>query len=719
VPYVPQLAQSDCGAACIAMVLALHGRPVPLEEVREITGAGRDGASAHGILQAARWFGLRARGVKVGSPRDLARLPAGTVLHWRFQHFLVLDRVGRWGASVVDPARGRRRLSWRELDEGLTGVVLVLEPGEGLAAPGPTDRRRRRRRERRYLAAIGREWRLLARVVVTSLLLQGSALAVPIATGLLVDRVVTGGERSLLTVITAGIAGLVGFHLLASLVRSHVFVHLRNRLDVRMTLEFLEHLVSLPYRYFQERSAGDLLTRLNSHSAIREMLTSGVLSTLLDGSLVVLYLALLAVAHPGMATLVLGLAIARVVIFVAARVRQRELMAQSLQAEARSRGYQVELLSGIETLKAAGAEDRAVEHWTHLFVDVLNAAVARGRLSATVDALLEALRVASPLAVLVYGTTEVLAGRLTLGTMLALSALAAGFLMPVSQWIQTANQLQFLKSYLDRIDEVIDAEPETSRAEGAPVRRPLRLRGSIRLENVSFRYSPTAPPALEDVSLEVPAGAFIALVGPSGAGKSTLASLLVGLYPPSEGRVLFDGVDLAEIDLGSLRRQVGLVPQHPRLFSGSVRTNIALFDPALPLPKIAEAARRACLHDEILAMPLGYETFLGDGGGALSGGQRQRLVLARALVREPAILVLDEATSSLDTITETRLQRELEGLRCTRIVIAHRLSTVRNADLLLVLDRGSLVETGSHRELVARRGVYAALAEAQLAGASA
>jgi ABC-type bacteriocin/lantibiotic exporter with double-glycine peptidase domain len=295
--------------------------------------------------------------------------------------------------------------------------------------------------------------------------------------------------------------------------------------------------------------------------------------------------------------------------------------------------------------------------------------------------------------------------------MLAMNALAAGFLTPLSTLITTAFQFQLLGSYMDRLEDVLETPREQ---DPAAVKPAPRLKGGIRLEGVGFRYGPMAPMAVRDVTVDIPPGRFVALVGRSGAGKSTLASLLVGLYAPTEGRILFDGLDLNELELRSVRRQVGVVPQHPYLFGTSIRANITLSDPTLPLSRAVEAAKLAHIHDDIVVMPMGYETIMADGGASLSGGQRQRLALARALVHRPAILLLDEATSALDTKTERAIQQELAALRTTRIVIAHRLSTIRDADLILVMDEGRVVEQGRHDELLALGGVYAGLVAAQM-----
>ncbi|HEX9735429.1 MAG TPA: peptidase domain-containing ABC transporter [Thermoanaerobaculia bacterium] len=707
IPYVQQTGVSDCGAACLTMVLDYFGKQVRLDEVREAAGVSRDGSDALAILRAGRWFGLRGRGVQVAEIDDLRFVPRASVLHWKFNHFVVFDDLTPKGALVVDPAAGRRHLSREELRRGFTGVALTFEPGEAFEP-----QRGRPTGIGRYLRELVAQSRLVTRLLVTSVLLQVLALATPLLTGILVDRVVPRGDYSLLQVLAAGLAAVAAFHLLSSLVRAHLLLQLRTHLDAKITLEFLEHLVDLPYAYFQQRSAGDLMMRLNSNATIREILTSNALSGVLDGVLVTLYLILLWVTHWQMGLVVLGLGALRVALFLATRRRQRDLMSQSLQKQAASRGYQVELLAGIETLKAAGAESRAVELWSNLFVDELNVTLARGRLNAVFDSLISTLSIGSPFVILIFGGVLVLGGELSLGTMLAVAALATGFLTPLSTLVQTAVQLQLLGSYLERIDDVMETPREQDERTVAPAGR---LRGRITLEDVSLRYGALSPLVVRGVSVDVAPGQFVAIVGPSGAGKTSLANLLLGLYRPTGGRILFDGADLATLELRSLRRQLGIVTQHPYLFGGSIRANVALSDPTLPLPRIVEAARKSRIHDDVTRMPMGYDTVLADGGLSLSGGQRQRLALARALVGRPSILLLDEATSSLDAVTEQTIQRELDQLRCTRIVIAHRLSTIRAADLILVMEQGEIVERGTHEDLLEHGGRYAELVAAQVA----
>jgi ATP-binding cassette, subfamily B, bacterial len=706
IPYIQQTTRADCGAACMTMVLASYGKDVPMREVREVMGVGRDGADARQLVAAADWYGLRARAVRVTELENLESLPSRSILHWQFHHFVVLERTTSEGAWIVDPSTGRRLVEWSELRTAFTGIAITLEPAAGF-----TSQERRTSGVMRYFHQLLRESSTLARVLGASILLQALALALPLLTGIVVDRVVPGRAVDLLSILALGLAAVVGFHFLTTLARARLLLRLRVQLDSRITLDFLDHLVDLPYAFFQQRSTGDLLARLNSNATVREILTSGALSGALDGLLVTLYLVIVLIVHPILGLIVLGLGALRVMLFLTMRRRYQELMSRALQTEAASRSYQVEMLAGIETLKSLGAERRAVEHWSNLFADELNVALQRGRLSAMFDSLLAALTVASPFAILVYGALEVIRGDLSLGMMLAVNALAAGFFAPLSTLVTTALQMQMLGSYFERIDDVLETPSEQER--GTPRAKP-QLAGRITLDRVSFRYSPAAPLVVNDVTLDIEAGSFVALVGPSGAGKSTLAHLLVGLYRPTAGRILYDGVDLAGLDLRAVRSQLGIVNQQPYLFGGSIAGNLSLADPALPRGRLVEAAQRAQIHDDIVAMPLGYDTVLSDGGQSLSGGQLQRLALARALVNHPAILLLDEATSSLDTATERRIQEELARLRCTRIVIAHRLSTVRASDVILVMDQGVVVEQGSHDELMRRRGRYEKLVAVQI-----
>jgi ATP-binding cassette subfamily B protein len=706
IPFIRQQTPSECGLACLEMVLAYYGKRVPRIEMRKVLRSGRDGNSARDLLNCARYFGLQGRGVRIHIDA-LEHLEPGAILHWGFDHFVVFEQLVDGGAVILDPALGKRRVPREEIDKNLTGVALLLTPSETFERSG-SGADRKGSFLRNHLVRSG-EW---ARIFVTSVFLQILTLALPILTGAIVDRVVPRGDRRLLLVFSVGMGAIVVFHFLSSLIRTHLLVQMRTIFDVRTTLGFLAHLMALPYSFFQSRSTGDLNMRLNSNATIREILTSSAISGILDGALMTIYLVLLFAMSPTMGGLVLLLGGLHVGIFLLTREKRRQNNILTLSKQVRAQSYQVEMLTGIETLKAMGGEQRAEEQWSNLFIDVLNALLAASRLSAVLDALSSTLRLGAPLVILGVGALKVLDGDMSLGTMLALNTFAIGVFSPLSSLVATGVQLEVLKTHVDRVSDVLDTDveqdPRKVRAAGA-------LRGRIEVDNVTFRYGPLDPEVVKGVCVTIEPGQFVAIVGRSGSGKSTLASLLVGLYPPTSGRIVYDGTNLTELDLRSVRRQVGIVTQRAYVFGGTIRANIALADPDLPSEAIVDAARTAQFHDEVTQMPMGYDTRLMQGGASLSGGQRQRLVLARALSRKPAILLLDEATSALDVITERKVQRALARLACTRIVIAHRLSTVQDADSILVMDAGQIVEQGTHEELLARNGLYTKLVKTQIA----
>lgn len=705
IPYIAQVEIADCGAAALAMALGYHGRHVRLADVHDAVGAGRDGVDALRLTQAAAFYGLRARGVATELD-DLRVLPRGTVLHWGTSHFVVLDSASRRGVTIVDPMAGRYRVSWPAADELYSGVAIMLEPGADFRAGGRPGHGAWHHARRLLTSSTG-----IGKVLAASVVVRIMALAVPILTGVVVDEVVPSGDGHLLTVLAAVMVALIVYSAVATFLRAHLLLRLRSRLDVDMTLGFLEHLVDLPYAFFLKRSSGDLMMRLRSNAVVREILTTGSIASLLDGVLATVYFVVIVAVSPVLGAVVAVLAAAEVAVLLAARRRNQHLMGESLAAEARSQSYAYEMFSAVETLKSAGAERRAVAHWANLFVDELNVSLSRGRLAAVVETVTSGLRLASPIAVLLVGAHLVGSGALSLGTMLALAALATAFLEPLATLVATTLQLQLLGSYLIRLDDVFNTPTETA---GRDLRPAPRLGGAVRAEQLTFAYSRQEAAAIDGVDLDVRPGAVVAIVGRSGSGKSTLGRLLLGLYPPASGRVLLDGIDLASLDPRSVRSQVGVVTQDPYIFGLSIRDNVSMGDAGVPLERLQAAAELAGIAADIDAMPMGWDTPLVDGGASLSGGQRQRLALARALANQPRILLLDEATSSLDTVTEARVQGNIASLGCTVILIAHRLATVVDADQIVVMDSGRVVEVGDHRTLVDAGGPYAQLVMSQL-----
>jgi ATP-binding cassette subfamily B protein len=687
VPEVRQLSEVECGLACLTMVLNHHGREISLSELRTRSGVGRDGLSALELVRTARDFGMRVRAVSLQrSDFRFMQLPA--IVHWEFNHFLVVERWSHRHVEVVDPARGRERLSHEEFDEGFTGVVILAEPGDQFQRRAASSRGAFRAYALEYLR---RAPGTFVQILAVSLLLLLIGLALPLLTKVVVDQILPFRMNNVMPVLGIGILALFLAQTVATLLREWLLVYLRARIDIQQMLGFVEHLLALPYGFFQQRSTGDLLSRVASNALLREILSNQLLSAVMDSALVSVYLVILLWQSLPFGLLTLAVGLLQVVVLAVSTRPIGRLAARELQAFGKSQGYLAEALVGIATLKASGAEQRAFERWSNVFFDHLNIALRYNYVSGTMTAILAALPSLGQLTLLWVGATQVLNGSISLGT--------------------SGQQFQLVGANLARITDVTEAEPEQY---GQEVRRAPALSGHIRLADVSFRYAKAGPDVLRGISVTVESGSRVAIVGLSGSGKSTLGKLLLGLYVPTEGDVLYDGLSLRHLKWQDVRRQFGVVLQESVLFSGSVLSNITLSDPGIELERVTEAAKIAAIHDDIVAMPMGYDTLVSEGGSALSGGQRQRLAIARAIAHRPAILLLDEATSHLDVETEARVARNLQELACTQIIIAHRLSTVRDADMIVVIDAGAIVETGTHRELIRRDGHYARLVRHQL-----
>ena len=704
IPYIPQSEQADCGAASLAMVLSYLKHEATLDEVRRAVGTDQAGSSALSILRAGEQYGLVGRGLSLDA-QDLRHLPPGAILHWGFNHFVVFEKWAKDAIYIVDPASGRRKIKFDKVQREFTGIALVFYPTDGFRKKAA-----KRGRILRYYRLILRETGLLTRLILLGFVGHFLGLTGALMNKIVIDTIIPRGDQRLLVVLIVGFLGMAILEALIDLVRAFIGMQFRTNLVTRLSFGFLDYMFRLPYEFFLRRSSGDLMERVTSVDTIRSILTGHLFTAVIDGVLVIVYLVLILVADKTMAALVLGLAMINIIMMLVTRRAYRDLTAENLELDAKSSNTLVQMLAGVQTLKIAGAENMAVEQYSHRFVDGLNSSLRLERTEAVVDTVSGVLSTSGSLLLLGYGTTQVLNESMSLGTMMALNTLAGQFLGPVSKLVDALLELQTITPYFDRLEDVLGEKAEQDRHEA---KAPHRFSGRIQVDEVSFRYGDTKPMAVDNVSLQIEPGESVAIVGPSGSGKTTLAHLLLGLYLPTSGKILYDGYSLTQFEIRAARRQLGVVPQFPFVFGGSVRSNIALNDSRVPLPKIKSAAKNACIHDDIMAMGMSYDTPIADGGLSLSGGQRQRIAIARAIVKNPSILLLDEATSSLDTATEQRVMANLRKLHCTRILIAHRLSTIRDADKIVVMENARIIEIGNHDELMRRRGKYFALVSAQ------
>ncbi|MFD7923530.1 NHLP family bacteriocin export ABC transporter peptidase/permease/ATPase subunit [Streptomyces sp. NPDC059740] len=707
-PTVLQMEALECGAASLAMVLAHHGRHVPLEELRIACGVSRDGSRASNLLKAARSYGLRAKGMQM-EPEALAEVAAPAVLFWEFNHYVVYDGMGRrWGRRGVhinDPDKGRRFVPAEEFDTSFTGVVLVMEPDASFRRGG------RRPGMLRSLPARlrGTSGTLLASLLA-SLLLVGVGAAVPSLSRTFIDTFLLDGRSSLLGPLFASMAVTVVLTAVLTAVQQANLLRGRIISSTLSSARFLRHLLRLPVTFFAQRGPADLVQRLRSNDTVAETLARDLASAAVDGVVVVLYALLLWTYDPQLTVMGIGLALLNVVAMRLV-VRLRATRTQKLRADsARLTSTAYTGLQLMETMKATGGEDGFFRRWAGQHAVTLEEQQRLGVPTAVLSVVAPALATLNSALILGVGGLRAVDGHLSVGLLVAFQALVTRFTAPLTRLNGVAGRIQDLSADVARLRDVENFPVDSLYTRSRPDDSTRRLAGHVELSGVTFGYNPLDEPLLRDFDLTVGPGRQVALVGGSGSGKSTVSRLVSGLYSPWQGTIRIDGRPLADIPRGSLAASVSFVDQDVFLFEGTIRDNVALWDPSVPDEAVVEALRDAALYEELVARrPEGVHSRVEQDGRNLSGGQRQRLEIARALVRRPSVLVLDEVTSALDARTEQVVMDNLRRRGCACVVIAHRLSTVRDSDEILVLDHGTVVERGRHEELAVAGGAYAEL----------
>ncbi len=683
-PMLHQVRRAECAIACLAMIASYHGERIGIAELRRHLRVSARGSSLATLLRTATRCGFAPRPLRA-ELAELRRVRTPAILHWRFDHFVVLRRAGRRVLHVHDPAVGVRRLSWQQASQSFTGVAIEMLPAGGRAfgKPGP------RLRLADFWSRSTGLARALLHMLGLSVLLQALALLAPLVNQVVVDEAIARADLGLLNGILLGFALLFLSQAVVEALRSAAGLHLGQVLGLQLRSNVLRHLFRLPVAYFEERHVGDLVSRFASLAPLQQLISSAVITVVLDGVLCLATLAVMFAYSPLMATLVLGATGAGFAARVAAFPWVRRQTQERISRDADLQTVFLETLRAIRPLKLFGREAERHARWQNAFVDAANAGIRLQRTAIAAAAGRRLLDGALDAAVYYAGAHAVVDGRLTLGMFFAFQAWRGQFGRAARGLVEQCFAYRTVGIHRERLEDVVHAWPETS---GSTVPATGRLRGDVHIEGLSFRFGDGEPWILRDACAAIRAGERVGVVGPSGGGKSTLLKLLLGLYAPYAGVVRYDDAPLPTLDLSWFRRRVGTVMQDDRLLSGSLADNIAFFDEEPDPGRIARAARLACLHDDIIDMPMGYDTLVGDMGSTLSGGQRQRLLLARALYTNPDVLFLDEGTANLDVATERQLLDALRSVRCTQIIVAHRPAAVASCDRILRLANGRLVE---------------------------
>lgn len=709
-PTILQMEAVECGAAALAMILAYWGRWVPLEKLRIECGVSRDGSKAGNMLKAARRYGLEARGFRK-EPESLHDLLLPMILFWNFNHFVVLEGIKRGKVFLNDPGQGPKIISKEEFDQSFTGVVLTFRPEADFKKGG---------RKPSILSSLARRFTGsvpgLCYAILAALFLIIPGIVVPVFSRVFVDNILVAQMEGWIKplFVAMGITLLIRGGL--TWLQEYYLLRQETRMSLVSSAQFFKHVFQLPVQFFSQRFPGEIGRRVQTNNTVAQILSRDWTSGVINLVSIVFFAAIMFFYDEVLTCIGIGIAALNLIVLRYVQNRQKILSQNQLQEQGKLISTTMSGLQMIETLKATGGESDFFSLWSGHYAKSLNAQQKLGSSTQFLNAVPPFLSGISNLSILVIGGFRVMDGHLTMGELVAFQSIMASFLNPVNMFVQLGNKLQQVHGDLNRLDDVLsypvdqrfkrtDPDDKTDQED----LNTTKLFGEIEIRNLSFGYNLLEPPLIEKVNIHIKPGMRVAVVGRSGSGKSTIAKVVASLYEPWEGEILFDGLPASKIPRALLSNSLSMVDQEIFMFEGTIKENISMWDTTIPNFQIVQAARDASIHDEISAKPGGYDGMVAEGGWNFSGGQCQRLEIARALVSNPTILIMDEATSALDANTEKAVADSIRRRGCTCIIVAHRLSTIRDCDHIIVMEKGKIVQQGTHDELIHEKGVYAGL----------